>query len=281
MPKNTPLLKPYIGTYVMDKSFFIVAVIITVAAFSYVLYRRRSLKSNILKTGKKLRHPPPSLDTLALGLAHEIRNPLSILSVNLQLLEEEVGDGTNNRGEVVKKKVQDLQREVQRLEEVVSDFLRFAHEERPRFAEHDVNKVVDEVVDFIAPEARRNNIVIDRCYETSIPPVKLDANLIKQALLNMMINAQQAMSGGGKLSIRTARKNDSLQIEVTDTGSGIRSTDFGKIFEVYYSTKNNGTGLGLPTVERIVEEHGGTVSVNSEEGKGSSFIVQLPLRRSC
>ncbi|MEE9514810.1 MAG: ATP-binding protein [Candidatus Brocadiales bacterium] len=264
----------------MDKSYYIVAVIITLAAFSYVLYRRRS-KSNILKTGKKLHHPPPSLDTLALGLAHEIRNPLSVLSVNLQLLEEEVGDGTNNRGEVVKKKVQDLQREVQRLEEVVSDFLRFAHEERPRFAEHDVNKVVDEVVDFIAPEARRNNIVIDRCYETSIPPVKLDANLIKQALLNMMINAQQAMSGGGKLSIRTTRKNDSLQIEVADTGSSIHSTDFGKIFEVYYSTKKNGTGLGLPTVERIVEEHGGTVSVNSEEGKGSSFIVQLPLRRSC
>ena len=261
----------------MVKGFLVVAVIIAAAAFLYALYRIRG-KGELRKT-QNTASLPPHLDSLALGLAHEIRNPLSVLNVNLQLLEEEVGDNVNGRRETVKKRLQGLQREVQRLEEVVSDFLRFAHEERPRFEEHDVNKVVDEVVDFIAPEARKNNIVVDRCYGPALPYLRLDVNLIKQALLNMIINAQQAMPEGGKLSIRTVQKNDCIQIEVADTGNGILSNEFEKIFEVYYSTKKNGTGLGLPTVKRIVEEHGGTITVESEKGKGSNFIVKLPLKR--
>lgn len=260
----------------MDKSFFAVVILIGVAALLYALYRKRAGLHR--KAGKNRTHPP-SLDTLALGLAHEIRNPLSVLSVNLQLLEEEIGNETNGRREVAKNRIQGIQREVQRLEEVVSDFLRFAHDERPRFEEHDVNKVVDEVVDFVAPEARKNNVEVDRCYEPGLPPIRLDASLIKQALLNMIINAQQAMPEGGKLSIRTVHDSDAIRIEVVDTGIGINSTEFDRIFEVYYSTRKNGTGLGLPTVERIVEEHGGTITVNSEQGKGSSFVVRLPLNR--
>lgn len=261
----------------VDSGILAVLIVVTVAMLLYVFYRRKS-KGKAHRTKKDL-WLPPYLDNLALGLAHELRNPLSILNVNLQLLEEEVNNSINDRGENVKKRVQGLQREVQRLEEVVSDFLRFAHEERPRFVEHNVNKVVDEVVDFVAPEARKNNITVDRCYESGLPSLRLDVNLIKQALLNMIINAQQAMPAGGKLSIRTAHKNGQIQIEVADTGIGIPATEFDKIFDVYYSTKKKGSGLGLPTVKRIVDEHGGTISVRSEKGKGSNFIIQLPLRR--
>ncbi|MFQ5862340.1 MAG: nitrogen regulation protein NR(II) [Candidatus Brocadiales bacterium] len=262
---------------VMVKVLLGVLILIAVATSLYIISRRKST-GRIQKTKKHL-SPPPYLDTLALGLAHEIRNPLSILSVNLQLLEEEIRDSANGRGETIKKRVQGLQREVQRLEEVLSDFLRFAHEERPRFAEHNANDVVDAVVDFVAPEAKKNNIVISKFYDPNLPALNLDATLIKQALLNMIINAQQAMPGGGKLSIRTSRKNGWIQIEIADTGIGIHRTKFNKIFEIYYSTRKKGTGLGLPTVKRIVEEHGGTISVESEEGKGSNFIVQLPIRR--
>lgn len=259
----------------MVKGLLVVVILVVVAAFLYILYRRQG-KGELHKTKSGL-SLPPYLDSLALGLAHEIRNPLSILNVNLQLLEEEISGSINSRGEIIKKRVQGLQREVQRLEEVVSDFLRFAHEERPRLEEHDVNEVVDEVVDFVAPEARKNNIVVDRCYEPTLPSLRLDVNLIKQALLNMIINAQQAMPEGGKLSIRTARKNGCIQIEVADTGIGMLSDEFEKIFEVYYSTRKNGSGLGLPTVKRIVEDHGGTITVKSKKDKGTNFIVRLPL----
>ncbi|MGR3296470.1 MAG: two-component system sensor histidine kinase NtrB [Candidatus Bathyanammoxibius sp.] len=257
--------------------YITVLFIVVVAAFLYLLYRKRS-KGKGRGTEKDALFPS-CLDSLALGLAHEIRNPLSILSVNLQLLEEEISDTANGRGETVRMRVQGLKREVQRLDDVVSDFLRFARDERPRFVEQDVNKVVDEVVDFVAPEARKNDIEVDRRYESGLPPVRLDINLFKQALLNMIINAQQAMPGGGKLLVRTAYKDGQVQIEIADTGTGIRDAEFKKIFEVYYSTRENGTGLGLPTVKRIVEGHGGTISVESEQGKGSNFIVRLPLGR--
>ncbi|MFQ5957469.1 MAG: nitrogen regulation protein NR(II) [Candidatus Brocadiales bacterium] len=253
-----------------------VLILIAIATPVYILYRRKNAaKTHKTEKGLSL---PPYLDTLALGLAHEIRNPLSTLSVNLQLLEEEIGDNTDAQRAAVRNRIQGLQRAVQRLEEVVSDFLRFAHEERPKFAEYDVNKVVDEVIDFAAPEAQKNNIAIDRCYEHALPLISLDATLIKQALLNMIINAQQAMPEGGKLSIRTARKNGWIQIEVADTGIGIHKSNFDKIFEVYFSTKKKGTGLGLPTVKRIIKDHGGTIFVESKEGKGSNFVVQLPLK---
>lgn len=261
----------------MVKYLLAVAAVSAVAAFLYILYRTRG--KGVSRRTENGSSPPPYLDSLALGLAHEIRNPLSVLNVNLQLLEEEICDNTNGRGETIKKRVRGLHREVQRLEEVVSDFLRFAHEERPRLEEHDVNRVVDEVVDFVAPEARKNNVVVERRYEPALPPLRLDVNLIKQALLNMIINAQQAMPEGGRISIRTAQKNGCIQIEVADTGIGIPGSEFDKIFEVYYSTRKNGTGLGLPTVKRIVEEHGGTITVESEKGKGSNFIVRLPLGR--
>lgn len=260
----------------MPGSILVVLASVAVIISLYILYRRNSAGKEDKAERVKA---PPYLDTLALGLAHEIRNPLSTMSVNLQLLEEEIGEVMNGQGKAIKRRIQGLQQEVQRLEEVLSDFLRFAHDERPKYAMHDVNRVVDDVVDFVAPEAKRNDIVIDRHYDLSLPPLSLDAALIKQALLNMLINAQQAMPDGGRLSIRTARKGNCVQIEVADTGVGINRTEFDKIFEVYYSTRERGTGLGLPTVKRIIEEHGGAISVESEKGKGSNFIVYLPLKR--
>lgn len=247
----------------------------TVVSISiYFLYQRRATQGQ-----KKGPSQPPYLGTLAQGLVHEIRNPLSTFSVNLQLLQEELEEGLNGKALNAKQRINTLQREVQRLEEVLSDFLRFAREERLELKEHNVNGLVDEVVDFIAPEARKNNILIERNYGSDLPPSRIDATLIKQALFNIIINAQQAMPKGGRLYIHTSLRSRDIQIEITDTGVGIPKSSFDKIFQVYYSTKKRGTGLGLPTVKRIVEGHGGTITVESEEGKGSSFVVRLPLRR--
>lgn len=228
-----------------------------------------------------------ALSTLADGLAHELRTPLSTISLNLQLLQEELqtvvgsppqADTTlNEKAEAALKRVCVLQKEIQRLEEVLSDFLRFAKGGSLELLEQDINQVVDEVIDFIAPEAKRNGIEVVRDYAPDMPIVRLDTGLIKQAILNITINAQQAMPQGGRLSVSTSHKEGHVHIEVTDTGTGIPKHHQDKIFQAYFSTKKKGTGLGLPTARRIVEGHGGSISVESTEGRGSSFIIQLPL----
>lgn len=215
--------------------------------------------------------------TLAGGLAHEIKNPLSTLNINLQLLMEDVQSMTGENSKKVHMKIKVLQREVQRLEAILNDFLRFARGEKLELAERDINEVVDEVVDFVTPEIKQKNIVILKSYDASLLPCRIDSNLIKQALLNVIINAEQAMENGGELMIRTSGNKRYVQIDITDTGTGIPKDIIDKIFQVYFSTKKTGTGLGLPTAKRIIEEHKGTISVQSEEGKGTNFSIRLPI----
>ena len=218
------------------------------------------------------------LGSLAGGLAHEIKNPLSTLNINLQLLEEDL-DRSDVSPTRIRSRLEGLRREVKRLQEVLDDFLRFAHGYQLHLAEESVNDVVDEVLDFIGPEARQKCINIIRGADPAIKPCQLDRNLIKQAFLNILINAEQAMPEGGDLMVRTVAERDVVRIEFTDTGTGIRPEALPRIWDVYFSTKKGGTGLGLPTARRIVEEHHGAIDVHSELGKGSSFTIRLPLRQ--
>lgn len=217
------------------------------------------------------------IGTLAGGLAHEIKNPLSTLNINLQLLKEDMQGETGEDNKKGYLKIQALQKEVQRLEEILNDFLRFARGQKLELRDRDINDIVDEVVDFITPEMKQKDIRILKSYDAHIPLCRVDSNLIKQALLNVIINAEQAMGNGGELMIRTSRNKKYVQIDITDTGTGIPKDIIDKIFQVYFSTKKTGTGLGLPTTKRIVEEHKGTILVQSEEGKGTNFSIKLPL----
>lgn len=215
--------------------------------------------------------------TLAGGLAHEIKNPLSTLNINLQLLKEELQEMTEENSKRAHRKTQVLQKEVQRLEQILNDFLRFARGQKLELKEHDINEILDEVVDFITPEIKQKNILILKSYDANLPACRVDSNLIKQALLNIIINAEQAMEHGGELMVRTSGDKKHIQIDITDTGAGIPKDIIDKIFQVYFSTKKAGTGLGLPTAKRIIEDHRGTISVQSEEGKGTNFSIQLPI----
>ncbi|MBW7898960.1 MAG: two-component sensor histidine kinase [Candidatus Brocadia sapporoensis] len=215
--------------------------------------------------------------TLAGGLAHEIKNPLSTFSINLQLLMEDVQNLKGENNKKVYTRIQALQREVQRLEEILNDFLKYAKGQKLTLEDCNINEVVDEVVDFITPEIKQKKILILKSYDAHLPPCRLDINLVKQAILNVVINAEQAMEHGGELMIRTSGNKKYIQIDVTDTGTGISKDILDKIFQVYYSTKKTGTGLGLPTAKRIIEEHKGTISVQSEENKGSNFSIKLPV----
>ena len=217
------------------------------------------------------------LNTLAAGLVHEIKNPLNAISINLQLLNEDLQDLNAERDIKMSRRVQLLQKEVCRLDNILSDFLRFAKKPVLHFEECDINEIIESVLDFVGPEAMQHSVRILKSFDTKLPKCNLDSNAIKQALLNVILNAQQAMSNGGELIVRTYQSDENVFIDITDTGVGIQKNKIDKIFQVYYSTKKTGTGLGLPTAKRIIEENKGTISIRSEDGKGSSFLIKLPV----
>ncbi len=217
------------------------------------------------------------LNILAAGLVHEIKNPLNAISINLQLLNEDLQDRNSERDIKMSSRVQLLQKEVCRLDNILSDFLRFAKKPVLHFEECDINGVIESVLDFIGPEAMQNSIRILKNFDTKLPKCNLDSNVIKQALLNVILNAQQAMPHGGELMVRTYQNGESVFIDITDTGVGIQKNKIDKVFQVYYSTKKTGTGLGLPTAKKIIEENKGTINIRSEDGKGSSFLIKLPV----
>ena len=213
--------------------------------------------------------------TIASGLAHEIRNPLSTLRMNLQLLREDWDNPITERERKGLKKIDVLLRETERMEAVVSNFLRFAAGHKLRLEPTDLNTLAGELLDFLAPQADRSNIRLKRELTGDLPRVEVDANLIRQALLNLLVNAQQAMPTGGDITLRTAANGQFVRLSVSDTGPGISEEDQQKIFTLYYSTKPGGTGLGLPMVKKIVEEHQGKVEVESTPDRGSTFTLCL------
>ena len=216
------------------------------------------------------------LSRLAGGLAHEIRNPLSTLNLNLQLLDEDLSradDGSLRRS---RERIDVLRREVQRLSDILDDFLRFARMPKPHRIPCDVNGIVKEVLRFLGPEARRNNVNLLANYG-NLPLCMVDKDLLKQALLNLLLNAEQAMPDGGDIMVRTTSEDDEIRISIADTGHGIPPDVLPKIFDPYFSTKKEGTGLGLSMVKRIAEEHGGRIQVHPNASKGACFDIILPV----
>jgi signal transduction histidine kinase len=217
------------------------------------------------------------LGSLASGLAHEIKNPLSTMTITLGLLREDFEDAESQRERRVLRKVQLLESEVVRLEKILQDFLQFAggHAVRPELV--DPNLLVGDLLEFFEPSCRDAGLSLRRQFSPSLPQVLVDRELIKQALLNLLTNARQAMPDGGELMVHTSTTGDRVRIDVVDTGVGIPPEALDRIFEVYFSTKASGTGLGLPTVRRILLEHGGDVEVDSEVGRGTCVSVFLPV----
>ncbi|MCZ6602180.1 MAG: ATP-binding protein [Planctomycetota bacterium] len=219
------------------------------------------------------------LTTLAGGLVHEIKNPLSTLNLNLQLLKEDwVHVDDPNAGRSLRK-IDILLKEVRRLESILNDFLRYVRGFNVSLEDCDVNGIVDEVLDFMAPELEQGSIRLWKSLDAKLPQTQLDPDLFKQAFLNLIINARQAMPEGGELMIRTLQSRAGIVIEITDTGRGMSAEQKTKIFNAYFSTRKGGTGLGLTMTRDIVEAHGGKIFVESEEGKGSRFTFGIPIRK--
>jgi len=222
---------------------------------------------------------------------HEIRNPLNSVSLNLQLLEENLTKlktkdednqkQTDNSFQFDKDRVivqiGRIHREVNRLNRILKDFSRYARLPELELQDTDVRNLIEEVLNFIEPETERQNIQLIRNIEP-LPIVKIDPAQIKQTLINLIINANQAMEDGGKLTVSARLSGNQILIEVEDTGSGIPPEIQEKIFDPFYSTKEEGTGVGLAIVKQVIEEHGGKVRVKSQVGKGTKVTVFLPVK---
>jgi signal transduction histidine kinase len=224
--------------------------------------------------------PYAELAELAGSFIHEIKNHLSTLSLNLQLLAEDFHEPESQRERRALERIRRLQHECQRLVEVSNDFLRFARVKDLNLEPTKLAEVVQELIDFFAPTARQNNIDIKCFFPADLPLVNLDRDVFKQALLNLLLNAQQAMPQGGELTIQawpaSYLPQGGVVLNVIDTGQGMKREDLHQIFRPFFSTRAGGTGLGLPTTRRIIEGHGGTITVQSEVGRGTQFTIYLP-----
>ena len=227
------------------------------------------------------------LGAVAGGLVHEIRNPLSTMNVTLQLMQEDwPADSDDPKTQRTARRITSLLGEVRRLEEILDDFMRCAGIRRLNLSQVDLNRVLEEVTAFMSAECARAGVDLAFYPDRTLPIMRLDERLVKQAVLNLLLNAVQAMEGesGGEqgdhedqLIVRTRTEGDVARIDVIDTGPGIAPDDRERVFEVYYSRRKTGSGLGLPTARRIAEEHGGSLTFESEVGKGTDMILRLPL----
>ena len=217
------------------------------------------------------------LASLAGGLAHEIKNPLSTIRMNVQLLAEDLADPQTQEQRRALRKIDVVKRECDRLSEILDDFLRFARINELNLVPVDVNELVEDIIEFSRPRIEAAGILLREDLPEGLPKVHLDPDLFRQAMLNLLLNAEAVMKSGGELMLRTRQVGSELLIDVIDTGPGMSAELLGKIFKPFFSTRPSGTGLGLPTTKRIVEAHGGQMSVDSEPGKGTAFRITLPI----
>jgi len=216
------------------------------------------------------------LAELAGGFIHELKNHINTLSLNLQLLAEDFEEAQTPLERRAGERVAKLTDECRRLVDLSNDFLRFARiddlETRPVHLEG----VLDRMVDFLGPTARAQNVEVGWHAAPDLPMVSLDVELFEKVLLNLMLNAEDAMPDGGTLTLQARAEGIGVVLDVIDTGCGMEPELAAKAFVPFLTTKATGNGLGLATARKIVVAHGGSIAVQSEPGRGTKFTIRLP-----
>jgi len=217
-----------------------------------------------------------AISRLTGGVAHEIKNPLNAIGLRLELLRARLGEPDHE----LSGEIDILSKEVLRLDRVVKTFLDFSRPLDVHLQDLDLSALAREVTEFITPQARLANIEIDFSAPSELAPIRGDSDLLKQAILNLVSNAIDAMSdpskSGGRLRIRVDESGDKLTLEVSDTGPGIPPELRDKVFQLYFTTKSGGSGIGLAMTYRAVQLHNGTISFKSEAGSGTTFRLEFP-----
>ncbi len=218
-----------------------------------------------------------SLTTLAAGIAHEIKNPLGSIGIHIQLIQKTLSGAGRLDRKTVNHYLEIITEEVDRLNRIVVDFLFAVRPMDARLEEQDVNKLLEDLIEFVHFELEEAGVNLETRLAEDLPLMEFDEKLLKQALLNIINNAVAAMADGGTLTVSTERRGEVVLVHVQDTGTGISDENMAKIFEPYFTTKDFGSGLGLTVVYKIVKEHGGEIAVKSKEGEGTTFTISLPI----
>jgi signal transduction histidine kinase len=206
---------------------------------------------------------------IAAQITHEVRNPLSSIGLNAEMLEEETtGEAQKLARAIVK--------EVDRLTEITEEYLRFARLPRPRLEREDLGALVTSLVSFMRPELEKRGVRVEERLDPALPAVAADEHQLRQALLNLLRNAAEAMADGGTLTVAArGLPGGIVELTIADTGEGIAPADLPKIFDPFFSTKEGGTGLGLALTQQIIVEHGGRIEVESDRGRGTTFVIRF------
>ncbi|MHC4249668.1 MAG: sensor histidine kinase [Planctomycetota bacterium] len=214
--------------------------------------------------------------TLSSGLAHEIRTPLNAILMNIELVAEGLDAVADEKREEFATRVERVKREATRLRKTLDSFLAFARPPRLERMPVRVNGYLAELIEFVEPEAARHGITIEHDFQDELYPVYVDQHQLAQVVMNLLTNAREAVGEQGVITVRTRETDESVEIDVEDNGGGVDPANEERVFEVFFSTKDQGTGLGLGIARRIVEEHGGELLLENHPGRGARFVVRLP-----
>jgi signal transduction histidine kinase len=217
----------------------------------------------------------PLIETLAAGIAHEVRNPLNSVQINLSILQQELSELVADRQAHVFAVLAKIAAEIKRLDDFVSEFLRFARLPKLNVERLPVPLLVSDLAAFISPEFSKKRVTLSldlRSPETAL----VDGFQLKQAILNLVLNALQATPEGGHVILRTTGDEGRLEVSVSDDGEGMSPETREEAFTPFFTSRPEGTGLGLPLVRRIAERHGGWVDISSTVGEGTTVTMVLP-----
>ncbi len=226
---------------------------------------------------KRLRRQYEELAALAGSLAHEIKNPLSIIQMNMELLGEDLEGVTDPRVQWMRQKATTVYEQCERLEKLLNDFLKFARLSELTLMPGDLNELVRRVLDFFGPLAEKQAVEVQLFLDPDLPAIRFDAETLYAAIMNLVKNALEALLDGGSLVARTYLCSYGVALDLIDDGIGIEERSAMKMFQAFYTTKSGGSGLGLPMARKIIEAHGGRISVQSEVGQGTKFSLEFPI----
>ena len=226
---------------------------------------------------RRLREQYHEIAELAGALAHEIKNPLSVIGMNMELLREDLVSSEAPEVRRAVGKTEIVQKQCRRLQNLLDDFLRFARVRHLDLTPGSLNERVERVLDLFAPQARENHVEIVPYLDADLPSILMDEQTIEAALVNLVKNAIEAMPDGGQLTVRTRQTRRGVALDLIDTGRGMDQGTAMHMFEAFFTTKDGGSGLGLPTARKGIEAHGGRIDVQSAVGKGTKFTLEFPM----